>query len=442
MSLAPHNPFSWQVSPGRPLDEPRQMAYLVSSLGLASRGCIELRLHRGTNRQQPAEELDISATPEVNNLHANDYVYVMCGASQDGSSPQDFAAPKMDLSVQSLDGSTYVIDVGVDDTTEDVRRKVASAAGLSEDSFEMSVGGSGVGEDIAITQLSAGDTIFLTPSMTYEARAMLRDLGETNLTEGRLMCVSDPEVARLFLLAGGVTRIPKFFLQSSRTLTRLDLSAVSVVKEVGHHFLASCDSLTALDVSGFVNVTHIAEGFLFGCLSLRTLDLSRLTNVTHVGERFLLSCRGLLALDLSGFSKVTCIEDVFLSDCTGLSRLDLSALVNVRRIGEYFLSYCTTLTCVDLSGLSGVTHIRSQFLLNCKGLTSINLPPLRNVTTLEKGFLDQCTGLTRIDISGCSSAVEEAVCKKYKGRKGQHVVILKDGVRVVAPSWQKTCSCS
>ena len=95
LSLAPQNPFNWQVSPDMPLDEPRQMAYLVSSLGLASRGYVgglppDLRLHRGMNRHQPAEELDISATPEVNNLHANDYVYVVYdGASQEGSLLQD-----------------------------------------------------------------------------------------------------------------------------------------------------------------------------------------------------------------------------------------------------------------------------------------------------------------------------------------------------------------
>ena len=58
--------------------------------------------------------------------------------------------------------NTYVVDVDVDDTAKDLRRKVATTAGFAEDSFHMDFGGNGEGEDINITALSAGDTVVLT----------------------------------------------------------------------------------------------------------------------------------------------------------------------------------------------------------------------------------------------------------------------------------------
>ena len=47
----------------------------------------------------------------------------------------------MEICVKSFDGEKYTVDVGVDDTTADIRRKVASAAELCEDGFDMSFGG-------------------------------------------------------------------------------------------------------------------------------------------------------------------------------------------------------------------------------------------------------------------------------------------------------------
>ena len=65
----------------------------------------------------------------------------------------------MELVVQGF-GKEYVIEVGEDDTIATMRQKVASAAGLREDSFRMGFGGKDEGEDI--TQLSAGDIVVLT----------------------------------------------------------------------------------------------------------------------------------------------------------------------------------------------------------------------------------------------------------------------------------------
>ena len=356
----------------------------------------------------------------------------------------------MDLSVQALDGSTYVIDVGVDDTTEDVRRKVASAAGLSEDSFEMSVGGSGAGEDIAITQLSAGDTIFLTQSRKHEAISMLRDLGETDLTEERLGCVSDPEVARLFLQAEVATAIPSRFLWNSH-MTTLDLSQVSIVTEVGYYFLYSATSLTDLDVSGLVNVTHIGSHFAAECRSLRTLDLSRWTNVTEIDDSFLSNCVGLTDIDVSGFGNVTHIKDFFVYHCRELLRLDLSAMCRVTEVGDFFVAEsrslktielaalrhvtrigknflsastvttvdlstwrsvervkfdflynCREVTALDISGFQNMTEIPGSFLCNCWALSALDLSALSNVTRIDDGFLYSCKGLTSLDLSPLS----------------------------------------
>ena len=340
---------------------------------------------------------------------------------------------KMDVTIKGYDDNLFMIEVGVDDTTETMRQKVASAVGLAEDSFRMGFGGKDEGEDI--TQLSAGDTIILTKTTKYAARAELHALGETDITAERLEDVEDPEVACLLLQAEVATVIPDEFLSGS-SLTRLDLSAVSCVTEVGDGFLISCATLTSIDLSGMSKVTHIGSCFLDGCEGLTTLDLSPLSGLTEIGSCFLYRCKGLTTLDLSPLSNLTAIGDNFLEGCEGLTTLDLSPLSGLTAIGDNFLYGCEGLTTLDLSPLSNLTAIGHNFLYRCKGLTTLDLSPLSNLTAIGDNFLDICKGLTTLDLSplsrvkvvgryfltnctslksihltGCSSAVSDAVVK-------------------------------
>ena len=116
----------------------------------------------------------------------------------------------MEICVKSFDGEKYTVEVGVDDTTADIRRKVASAAELREDGFDMSFGGKVLAEGDDITQLSAGDTVVLTKTKSQkdDAIAALRDLGETRLTSERFEGLRDPKLVHLFLQAEVVTEIP------------------------------------------------------------------------------------------------------------------------------------------------------------------------------------------------------------------------------------------
>ena len=113
----------------------------------------------------------------------------------------------------------------------------------------------------------------------------------------------DPEVACLLLQAEVATVIPNHFLQMS-PLTSLDLSAESVVTQIGSWFLYNCTSLTSIDLSGLIHVTHIGTCFLYGCKSLRTLDLSALGSVTQVDSGFLGGCTSLRSIYLTGCSDV------------------------------------------------------------------------------------------------------------------------------------------
>ena len=340
----------------------------------------------------------------------------------------------MDVTIKGYDDNLFTIEVGVDDTTETMRQKVASAVGLAEDSFHMGFGGKDEGEDI--TQLSAGDTIILTKTKKYAARAELHALGETDITTERLEEVDDPEVACLLLQAEVATVIPDDFLASS-SLMRLDLSSVSCVTEVGDRFLSSCTTLTSIDLSGLSNVTRIGGYFLTDCEGLTTVDLSPLSNLTHIGESFLDGCEGLTTVDLSPLSSVTEVGDYFLYGCEGLTTVDLSPLSNLTHIGECFLDGCKGLTTLDLSPLSNLTRIGSYFLYDCEGLTTLDLSPLSNMTEIDESFLSGCKGLTTLDLSplsrvkvvgshfllpnctslksihlnGCSSAVSDAVVK-------------------------------
>ena len=241
----------------------------------------------------------------------------------------------MDVNVKGFDSNQYTVEVGQDDTVENLKRKVAFAVGLPEDRFWMSFGGEAMGEQAGVTVLSAGDTVILTKTQKYVAIAELHALGETDLTINRLKSVRDPQVACLLLKAEVATVIPDDFLLRT-SLTRLDISAKSIV-------------------------TRIGDGFLADCISLTSIDLSGLNKVTHVGAYFLLNCRSLRSLDLSPFSSVTQLDRGFLSSCKGLTTVDLSPLSNVVSLGlnpvtsiTHFAADCTSLTSIYLSGCSSV----------------------------------------------------------------------------------------
>ena len=296
----------------------------------------------------------------------------------------------MEVVIKDCADNSYVIEVGVDDTTETMRQKVASAVGLAEDSFHMGFGGKEEGDDI--TQLSAGDAVVLTKSKKFVARAALHALGE-DITAERLVTVEDPEVACLLLQAEVATVIPNNFL-SQTSLTALDLSAVSCVTEIGEQFLHRCTSLTSIDLSGLTRLTRIGTHFLARCSSLTAVELSALLNVTHIGTSFLLSCWSLTAVDLSPLRNVTQIGTGFLINCSGLTAVDLSPLRNVTKIGANLLSDCKSLTELDLSPLSRVAHFGEL--------------PANSYTSLRS-----------IHLAGCSSAVSSRVCV---GELKQYVV--------------------
>ena len=201
----------------------------------------------------------------------------------------------MDLNVLFCD-ETHVIEVALADTVENMRRKVASAVGLPEDSFCMSFGDEVMGEGADMTQLSAGDTIFLTMTKRGEAIAALHALGETDLRPERLEEMRDPEVACLLLQAEVATVIPDWFLHGT-SMTRIGLSTVSTVTRIENYFLYDCSSLTALDLSSFNSLTDIGDCFLDGCIGLTSLDLSSLNSVTDIGGCFLTGCSSLISID-------------------------------------------------------------------------------------------------------------------------------------------------
>ena len=313
----------------------------------------------------------------------------------------------MDLNVEFCD-KTHVIEVALADAVEDMRRKVASAVGLPEDSFDMSFGDEAMGEGADMTQLSAGDTIFLTTTKRCEAIAALRALGETDLRPERLMKVRDPEVACLLLQAEVTTVIPEGFLGQT-SITRLDLSAVSTVTRVDADFLYNCTKLTSLDLSSFNSLTHIENGFLNSCESLTSLDLSSLNNLTHIGDWFISNC-SLTALDLSSLNRITRIGNGFVTGCRSLRSIDVTPLKNVTVIGYSFLLNCTSLTSLDLSSFTHLTRIGDYFLNGCESLTSLDLSSLSNVTDVGSRFCEG-TNLHTIRLSGCSAVVSSAVKK-------------------------------
>ena len=305
---------------------------------------------------------------------------------------------QMDVHFEDFRANQHTVEVGADDTVEGLRRKVASAMGLPEDGFCMSFGDEAMGEGADMTQLSAGDTIILTKTKTkrQQAIAELHALGVTDITAEKLYSVKDAEVACLLLQAEVATVIPDGFL-SSTSLTRLDLSAVPFVTQIGDNFLHKCTSLTSIDLSGLSNVTVIGGYFLSGCKYLTTLDLTPLKNVTRIEGSFLEGCEALTTLDLAPLKNVTAIEGSFLDGCKCLTTLDLTPLNNVTKIESYFLLDCNSLSSLDLTPLINVTRIESFFLGRCNSLTTLDLTPLDKVTVIGSYFLCECNSLTTLE---------------------------------------------
>ena len=315
----------------------------------------------------------------------------------------------MEICVESFDGEKYTVEVGVDDTAADLRRKVASAAELCEDGFDMSFGGNVLAEGDGATQLSAGDTVVLTKtqSQKYDAIAALRDLGETTLNEERFAGLTDTTLIHLFLQAEVVTEIPSNCLRRG-TFEEIDLSGVSGVAVIRKCFLSNCSSLRTVDLSGWSNVTQLCDGFLSDCCALTTVDLSGWNNLTTVGPLFLSNCSSVTALDLSGWNNVTQIEDYFLSHCSALRTLDLSGWGNVRLVGDFFLYDCSALRTLALSGWHSATQVGHYFLANCIALRTVDLSGWTSLTQIEPHFMLRCKIRTRsINVTGSSSVVSE-----------------------------------
>ena len=387
----------------------------VSLRQVASGGCSSPR----SSKQSPTIVRLAASCGVVARLCLPRGFYVVAPTPQPHHTTEQHKRRQMELTIKDCADNLYVIEVGVDDTTETMRQKVATAAGLAEDSFHMGFGGKEEGEDI--TQLSAGDTVVLTKTKKQEALAELHALGETDITAERLETVEDPVVACLLLQAEVATVIPNRFLAYT-TLTTLDLSAVSCVTEIGDYFLGECATLTSINLSGLCNVTRIGESFLSGT-GLTELDLSPLSRIAHIDAYFLLGCRSLTELDLSPLCNVTDIRRCFLSNCESLTALNMSPLRNVTTVGGWFLKGCSGLTELDLSPLSRIAHIGGYFLANCSGLTELDLTPLSNVTQIGKSFLANCSSLTVLDLSPLSAVMDMGALPavRYTSLKSIHL---------------------
>ena len=260
----------------------------------------------------------------------------------------------MEICVQSFDGEKYTVEVGVDDTTADIRRKVASAAELREDGFDMSFGGDVMTEEDGARQLSAGDTVVLTntKSQKNDAIAALRALGETELTPERFKDLDDPSLVHLFLQAEVVTEIP-YGLLKGNLVKKLDIRDASVVTKISDQFLYGGYYLHTVDLSGWSNVTDIGNSFLRCFIHLTKVDLSGWNNVTHIGNHFLDECGSLIQLNISGWNNVTHLGDNFARQCISLRTLDWSGWASVTHIGRDALKHCYLRECtINATGSS------------------------------------------------------------------------------------------
>ena len=200
-----------------------------------------------------------------------------------------------------------------------------------------------------------------------------------------------------------VTQVADYFLSES-CITKLSLSQLSHVMNIGKSFMSECKSLQEVDLTGLRNIINVEDDFLSGCASMEFLDLSGFQQVIALNSKFLNCCESLKKIvGFPALENVKHIGAYFLYGCSSLGHVDVSIFKKLLTVGSNFLAFCSSLKTVDLPDFSRVTIIESLLLYKCSELISVSFIGMENIVNIENGFLGRCLSLKTVSLSGLKS---------------------------------------
>ncbi|EFJ37627.1 hypothetical protein SELMODRAFT_437235 [Selaginella moellendorffii] len=256
------------------------------------------------------------------------------------------------------------------------------------------------------------------------------------------------------------------------SLTDVDLSYCSNLKDSDVLALAQISNLQALRLTGCHSITDIGLGCLAaGCKMLKLLTLKGCLGITDIGIALVaVNCKQLRTLDLSytevtdeGLASIATLHSLEVLNlvscnnvddgglrslkrsCRSLLKLDVSRCSNVSDAGlaalatshlsleQLTLSYCSIITDDLLATFQKFDHLQSIVLdgceiarnglpfiaRGCKQLKELSLSKCRGVTDRGIAAVAQgCTALHKLNLTCCRELTDASLCRISKDCKG------------------------
>ncbi len=180
-----------------------------------------------------------------------------------------------------------------------------------------------------------------------------------------------------------------------RSLTSLDLSALTSITQIGSSAFAGCENLATLTLPS--GITSIGNSAFNGCKALTSLPLS--TTVTSLGSRAFYGCSSLQNITVP--ASITSFGDYMFYECKGMTSATI--LADIETLPEYTFEHCTSLQTVELG--NAIKTIEREAFLGCSSLTDVTLP--NALTTIGMSVFTDCTALTMITLPSTLTSIEQ-----------------------------------
>lgn len=182
-----------------------------------------------------------------------------------------------------------------------------------------------------------------------------------------------------------------------RSLTSLDLSALTSITQIGSSAFNGCENLATLALPS--GITSIGNSAFEGCKALTSLPLS--STVTSLGSRAFYGCSSLQNITVP--ASVTSFGDYIFYECKGMTSATI--LADIETLPEYTFTRSTSLQTVELG--NAIKTIEREAFLGCSSLTDVTLP--NTLTTIGVGAFTDCTSLRDVKLpSGLTTISQNA----------------------------------
>lgn len=190
-----------------------------------------------------------------------------------------------------------------------------------------------------------------------------------------------------------LTDLGKAAFVGCSSLTKVDLSALTLVTQIPDYCFLDCSNLSSVILPP--SVTAIGEA-AFSQTALGTLDLSGYPHLTTIERSAFKECPRLETVILPESLQSLGFCDAF-TQCPKLTKVDFSKC-HLQSIRCAFRE-CTALKSVDLSGCEDLTQIETSAFSGCTALKTVQLP--KGLTKIGDSAFKNCSSLEALDLERC-----------------------------------------